>query len=113
MTGSTARVAAIMDDFGERTGVTTAGPTRRYLWTDAFAVCTYLSLHGRTGNERWLLRARELISQVHRVLGRHRPSDERDGWISGLSEAEGERHPNAVMLAASIAPEGYLGPGPS
>jgi hypothetical protein len=93
MTGSTARVQEIMEAFSERTGVTPGLPPRRYLWTDAFAVCNYLALHRRTGNGLWLDRARELIDQVHRILGRHRPDDPRDGWISGLPEAEGETHP--------------------
>ena len=30
---------------------------------------------------------------MHHVLGRHRDDDPRRGWISGLSEEEGERHP--------------------
>ena len=37
--------------------------------------------------------ARELVSQVHHILGRHRPDDPRRGWISGLSEEEAEAHP--------------------
>ncbi len=90
--------AGIMTAFGERTGLTTAAPPRRYLWTDAFAVCNYLALHRRTGAERWLQAARALIEQVHRVLGRHRPDDARTGWISGLAEAEGARHPTAGGL---------------
>jgi hypothetical protein len=35
-----------------------------------------------------------LVDQVHHVLGRHRDDDPRSGWISGLSEKEGELHPN-------------------
>ncbi len=36
----------IMEEFGTRTGLLEAGsgPSRRYLWTDAFAVCNYLAL---------------------------------------------------------------------
>jgi hypothetical protein len=30
---------------------------------------------------------------VHRVLGRHRGDDARTGWISGLTDREGEDHP--------------------
>jgi hypothetical protein len=30
---------------------------------------------------------------VHETLGKHRLDDPRHGWISGLSEAEGEEHP--------------------
>jgi hypothetical protein len=32
------------------------------------------------------------------VLGRHRTDDNRTGWISGLSDEEGERHPTAGGL---------------
>jgi hypothetical protein len=42
--------------------------------------------------------ARELVNQVHQVLGRHRDDDPRQGWISGLSEEEGERHPTCGGL---------------
>ena len=35
---------------------------------------------------------------MHHVLGRHRDDDPRRGWISGLSEAEGEAHPTAGGL---------------
>ena len=40
--------SSLMSDFLERTGVTSARPQRRYLWTDAFAVCNLLAL-GRPG----------------------------------------------------------------
>jgi hypothetical protein len=38
------------------------------------------------------------VAQVHEVLGRHRGDDGRSGWISGLDEAEGRRHPTAGGL---------------
>lgn len=59
---------------------------RRYLWTDAFAVCNFLGL-GQTEQ------ALTLIDRVHHMLGRHRSDDTRRGWISGLPDAEGEAHP--------------------
>jgi len=68
----------LMTSFGQR--------GTRYLWTDAFAVCNYIGL-GR------LDEAIALVGNVHRALGRHRDDDTRRGWISGLSEAEGENHP--------------------
>ena len=83
-----------MKEFAERTGLnSTAGPPRRYLWTDAFAVCNYLELFRQTEKEHDLQDAKRLVSQVHSVLGRHREDDPRRGWISGLDEQEGERHP--------------------
>jgi hypothetical protein len=54
--------ARILDDFAARTGLTSAAQPRRYLWTDAFAVYTWLGM-GRVDL------ARRLIEQVHKVLG--------------------------------------------
>jgi hypothetical protein len=76
----------LMTRFADRTGLIGANPPRRYLWTDAFAVCNFLGL-GRVDE------ALTLIDRVHHVLGRHREDDPRRGWISGLSEADGEAHP--------------------
>lgn len=83
----------LMEDFAERTGLTGEAPPRRYLWTDAFAVCNFLGLHRHGGEGRWRQMALELVEQVHHVLGRHRDDDSRRGWLSGLDEEEGERHP--------------------
>ena len=95
----TATAAAILDWFARASGLEGGGPPRRYLWTDAFAVCTCLSLHERTGEARHLERARALVSQVHQMLGRHRPDDARAGsWLSGLPEEEGRQHPTAGGL---------------
>jgi hypothetical protein len=90
----TSTIEAIMTGFAERTGLTPqAQPPRRYLWTDAFAVCNYLELFCQTGKEEYQQDAKRLVSQVHRVLGRHREDDARLGWISGLDEEKGEQHP--------------------
>lgn len=89
---------AIMEEFAERTGLTSDAPPERYLWTDAFAVCNYLGLAESTGRRSYLDRALALIDQVHRTLGRHREDDPREGWISGLSEQEGSCHPTAGGL---------------
>lgn len=94
-----AAVRDIMIDFADQTGLTdTARPPRRYLWTDAFAVCNFLGLFRQTGDEEYRRLALALIEQVHRVLGRHRGDDPRQGWISGLGEEEGARHPTAGGL---------------
>lgn len=84
---------SLMEEFADATGVSGKAKPRRYLWTDAFAVCNFLGLARQTGDDRYLRFARELVDQVHHVLGRHRDDDLRQGWISGLSEEEGERHP--------------------
>jgi hypothetical protein len=87
------QAGALMRAFAVRSGLVGTEPARRYLWTDAFAVCNYLALWRATGADRERELARELVEQVHRVLGRHRSDDARRGWISGLSEGEGARHP--------------------
>ena len=97
--GATDRARAILRDYAGRTGLAPAGaaPTR-YLWTDAFAVCTYLGLAETTGEPVCRARALALVEQVHAILGRHRGDDGRTGWISGLSEAEGRDRPTAGGL---------------
>jgi hypothetical protein len=87
------QAAALMGVFAERTGVTGTNVPRRYLWTDAFAVCNFLGLARATGREQYLEIAQSLVAQVHQVLGRHRADSPRSGWLSGLSELEGSAHP--------------------
>lgn len=89
----TERAVELMTRFAERTGVTSESPPRRYLWTDAFAVCNFLRLSRVTGEGRYTELALRLVDGVHRVLGRHRADDARTGWISGLGPREGEAHP--------------------
>ncbi len=83
----------LMEEFGYNTGISRKTKPRRYLWTDAFAVCNFLGLFRQTGDDRFLGFARELVDQVHHILGRHRDDDPRRVWISGLPEEEGEQHP--------------------
>ena len=85
--------AALMTSFAARTGLDAAHSKQRYLWTDAFAVCNFLGLARLTGEQRYTELALRLVDQVHHTLGRHRDDDPRTGWISGLSEREGEAHP--------------------
>lgn len=90
---------AIMLDFANGTGLTNPEiQPRRYLWTDAHAVCNFLSLYTRTRDEEYRALAQQLIDQVHHVLGKHRDDDPRQGWISGLSDSDGEGHPTAGGL---------------
>jgi len=90
---TTAAVRQLMTAFAGRTGLVGGAPPTRYLWTDAFAVCTFLELERRTGAGRDRALALRLVDQVHRVLGRHRADDSRTGWISGLGEEDGAAHP--------------------
>ncbi len=93
------RAVAILRGYARRTGLAPASATpARYLWTDAFAVCTFLGLAETTGEQACRARALALVEQVHGILGRHRGDDGRKGWISGLSDDEGARHPTAGGL---------------
>jgi hypothetical protein len=83
-----------MTQYAALTGLSPAGPSpERYLWTDAFAVCNFLGLYQQTGDEHYRHLASLLVDQVHAVLGRHRADDPCSGWISGLDEQEGAKHP--------------------
>ncbi len=83
-----------MLDYAELSGLQPARPDpQRYLWTDAFAVCNFLTLYRETKDKQFRTLALDLVYQVHSFLGRHRADDQRKGWISGLSEKEGAEHP--------------------
>ena len=87
-------VRQLMLEYGMLTGLDPVGvQPRRYLWTDAFAVCNYLALFSGTNDDMYRQLALRLIDQVHHTLGQHRTDDPRNGWISGLSSQEGELHP--------------------
>ncbi len=96
----------LMDSYARRSGLTSDQPRKRYLWTDAFAVCNYLGLARTTGEPTYTGLALKLVDQVHHTLGRHRQDDPRMGWISGLSEDEGELHPTRGGLRiGKVLPE--------
>lgn len=70
----------------------------RYLWTDAFGALLYLSLYRETGEQVWIDKARWLIGEVDRVLGRPKglrigEAPDRDGqyfhylamWLTALA----------------------------
>jgi hypothetical protein len=84
---------ALMQGFAQRTGLASGQSQKRYLWTDAFAVCNLLGLARVTGDAHDSELALRLVAQVHHTLGQHRDDDRRSGWLSGLSETEGEAHP--------------------
>jgi hypothetical protein len=88
-----ASAARLMSRFATRTGLSAQSQgQRRYLWTDAFAVCNFLELFERTGQQDYRRYAVELIDRVHSTLGRHRDDDPHRGWISGLT-----RRPDSVI----------------
>jgi hypothetical protein len=83
-----------MLEFADLTGLASPREApRRYLWTDAFAVCNFLELYRKTGDGYYQELALRLVDQVHHVLGRYRDDDPRTGWLSGLDEQEGALHP--------------------
>ncbi|KAL1738280.1 hypothetical protein HDZ31DRAFT_20229, partial [Schizophyllum fasciatum] len=104
---------SLMHAFISRTGLEPPSRApRRYLWTDAFAVCNLITLHRHLPSQPhpgerapspehldartdYLSLARRLVDQVHNTLGRHRPDDTlaRQGWLSGLTDEEGAAHP--------------------
>ena len=87
-------VETIMTEFAKRTCIREENCVpKRYLWTDAFAVCNFLALYRQTGIARYKEEALLLVDQVHHVLGKHRSDDSRSGWISGLDDKEAEEHP--------------------
>ena len=108
---TTPTVRGLMAEFAARTGLDPPHTRpRRYLWTDAYAVCNYLELSRRTGNGVYRDLALRLVDQVHHTLGRHREDDSRTGWISGLPEEEGEAHPTRGGLRiGKPLPERRLG----
>ncbi|MEN6617264.1 MAG: hypothetical protein ABFD12_11955 [Syntrophorhabdus sp.] len=89
----------LMKDFAELTGLSPAGKfSKRYLWTDAYAVCNYLGLYQETGNVQYRNLALRLVDEVHSHLGRHRKDSPHKGWLSGLPDPEGKKHPTAGGL---------------
>jgi len=91
---SKSMVRNIMIEFANMTGLLSAKEVpRRYLWTDAFAVCNFLELYRQSRDEQYRKLALHLVDQVHNVLGRYHDDDPRTGRISGLDEQEGRLHP--------------------
>ena len=66
---STSQAGKLMIEFARLTGLSPANSApRRYLWTDAFAVCNFLGLYQKTGGEEFKDLALQLVDQVHSVL---------------------------------------------
>lgn len=91
----------VMEEFAQLTGLQPGAEKakpRRYLWTDAFAVCNFLTLFQKNIQYEHRDMALGLVEQVHETLGRHRDDDSRKGWISGLAEEDSFLHPTAGGL---------------
>jgi len=85
---------SLINSFAQRTGLTDfKKPAKRYLWTDAFAVCNFLQLYRQTNNQHYKKMALLLIDMVHSVLGKYHPEDSRKGCISNLDDTNCKEHP--------------------
>lgn len=97
----------LMNEFAEETGLSSEKPLRRYLWTDAFAVCNFIQLYKLTSKPSYKRLAVKLVDQVHRTLGKHRKDDARKGWLSSkehptknglrIGKSRPERKPNEPL----------------
>jgi hypothetical protein len=72
----------------------------RYLWTDAFGVCNFLTLFYETGDTKFLTMADGLIANVHDVLGRDRKGERR------LADSTDENPLRGGLRIGKIDPEG-------
>ena len=102
---TTATVRDLMAAFAGRTGLDPSAPhPRRYLWTDAYAVCNYLELHRRTDDEIYRDIALRLADQVPRTLCPHRVDHLPTGCISGPPAQAGGAHPTRRALPIGTTP---------
>ena len=94
------KARTILEGFARRTGLSGNEGTieQRYLWTDAFAVQAFFGLGHAFNDSNYRELALNLIEVVHEQLGRFHRDDPREGWISGLPEEEGRKHPTAGGL---------------
>jgi hypothetical protein len=100
----------------EREGIWPNG--LRYLWTDAFGLVLFVSLHRATGEHKWLTKAEALVAEVDRVLGRPRglrigEAPDRDGqyfhylamWLFALArlgDHQAEYRRRGIEIAGDV-----------
>jgi len=72
----------------------------RYLWTDAFGVCNFITLFYETGEKRYLDQADALIADVHDTLGKDRQG------IKRLDNATDEHPTKGGLRIGKVDPEG-------
>jgi len=90
----TKQAADLMEQFAERTGLTERNADRRYLWTDAFAVCNFIALRRATKVARWGALASKLVERVHQVLGPHHDVEHPTAAGLRIGKKLPERRPN-------------------
>ncbi len=102
----------LMQAFAERTGIQTQAQGRRYLWTDAFAVCNFIALAEHTSDTAYLDSARVLIDAVHQALGSYRDDDSRRGRLSGLAGTDAQNYPTVggLRIGKALAERGKTEP---
>ena len=61
----------------------------RYLWTDAYGVCNYLTLYRETGETPFLIQAQKLVAAVHESLGKTRDGRKRLGTATEAHPLDG------------------------
>ncbi len=74
----------LMNEFADKTGLTSQKNPKRYLWTDSFGVCNYLGFYESLKKSQYLDLALKLVDQVHEILGQHHTDE---------NEKEAKLHP--------------------
>ena len=83
-----------MMEFADLTGLSPAGNVpRRYLWTDAFAVCNFLELYRQTGDAEYKDLALRLVDQVHTYSAGTVKTTSGPAGSAGSMKQEGIKHP--------------------
>ncbi|KAK2732889.1 hypothetical protein FQN57_002455 [Myotisia sp. PD_48] len=83
MEGVYGRFSEVSDPSDWNPPPTAGGHRGRYLWTDAFGVINFLTLHkelsssGKVADDRYLIFAKRLVRAVHDILGRTRDGKSR------------------------------------
>ncbi|HEX5059981.1 MAG TPA: hypothetical protein VFV99_11510 [Kofleriaceae bacterium] len=88
------QAAELMEQFAVRTGLTDQAAPRRYLWTDAFALCNFIALHRATENPRYEALANKLVERVHHVLAPHHDVEHPTAAGLRIGKRLPERGPN-------------------
>ena len=91
---STGTLKEIMTEFASNTGLAPENiHPKRYLWTDAFAVCNFLELYNQTNDEKLFKFGSETYLPSTSCIRKYNPESKKIGWISGLNIYDGEKNP--------------------